>query len=265
MSSKIILKKSVTAAKVPVVGDLDYGELALNYYDGKLYYKKSDGVTPGNDTVESLGGAAGTAYLYKTSAYTASKNEYIYADVTSGSFTITLPATPAVYDVVYITDYKGLFGTANVTVARNGSTIEGNATDAVLSFANKEYTFVYIGSTWQIFTKEAQQGVTSAIYITGPTTGNEGTDILLNMNGWSAASVYTPSASGGTVTMTSGLLRWTLPSVTADTVHTLTVSITGGGSYTHSVNVINISTSVDTSISVTDFSIKDSSTGWTIP
>jgi len=54
MSSKIILKKSVTAAKAPVVGDLDYGELALNYYDGKLYYKKSDGVTPANDTIQKV-------------------------------------------------------------------------------------------------------------------------------------------------------------------------------------------------------------------
>lgn len=42
MTSKIILKKSSVAAKVPLVADLDYGELALNYADGKLYYKKSD-------------------------------------------------------------------------------------------------------------------------------------------------------------------------------------------------------------------------------
>jgi hypothetical protein len=39
MANKVLLKKSSTAAKVPLVGDLDYGELALNYTDGKLYYK----------------------------------------------------------------------------------------------------------------------------------------------------------------------------------------------------------------------------------
>ena len=43
--SKIILKKSSVIAKVPAAGDLDYGELALNYIDGKLYYKKADGTT----------------------------------------------------------------------------------------------------------------------------------------------------------------------------------------------------------------------------
>jgi len=49
MSNKIILKKSSVVAKVPVVGDLDYGELALNYADGKLYYKNS------NNTVQAFG------------------------------------------------------------------------------------------------------------------------------------------------------------------------------------------------------------------
>lgn len=39
MANKVLLKKSSVAARVPLVGDLDYGELALNYTDGKLYYK----------------------------------------------------------------------------------------------------------------------------------------------------------------------------------------------------------------------------------
>ena len=42
MTASIILKKSSVAARVPVAGDLQYGELALNYADGALYYKRSD-------------------------------------------------------------------------------------------------------------------------------------------------------------------------------------------------------------------------------
>lgn len=42
MANQIILKKSSVAAKAPVAADLEYGELALNYSDGKLYYKKAD-------------------------------------------------------------------------------------------------------------------------------------------------------------------------------------------------------------------------------
>lgn len=39
MSNKLLLKKSSVASKKPIGTDLDYGELALNYTDGKLYYK----------------------------------------------------------------------------------------------------------------------------------------------------------------------------------------------------------------------------------
>jgi hypothetical protein len=48
--SKIILKKSSVVDKVPLPGDLDYGELALNYADSKLFFKKSD------NTIGTIGG-----------------------------------------------------------------------------------------------------------------------------------------------------------------------------------------------------------------
>lgn len=40
-NNKIILKKSSVADKVPQTTDLEFGELALNYTDGKLYFKDS--------------------------------------------------------------------------------------------------------------------------------------------------------------------------------------------------------------------------------
>ena len=58
MSSKIILKKSSIAAKAPVVGDIDFGELALNYNDGKLYYKKSDNSIDFFSSGQLVGGGA---------------------------------------------------------------------------------------------------------------------------------------------------------------------------------------------------------------
>jgi hypothetical protein len=41
MATKVLLKKSSVADKVPSTSDLEYGELALNYADGKLYFKDS--------------------------------------------------------------------------------------------------------------------------------------------------------------------------------------------------------------------------------
>jgi hypothetical protein len=57
MANKVLLKKSSTAAKVPLTSDLDYGELALNYTDGKLYYK-----TAGN-TIDTFPSISATATL----------------------------------------------------------------------------------------------------------------------------------------------------------------------------------------------------------
>lgn len=46
MAQKIRLKRSSTKSSVPVVGDLSLGELAVNTYDGKLFFKKDvDGST----------------------------------------------------------------------------------------------------------------------------------------------------------------------------------------------------------------------------
>ena len=41
MANTIILKKSSVAGKVPLSGDLTFGEIALNYADGKIYYKNT--------------------------------------------------------------------------------------------------------------------------------------------------------------------------------------------------------------------------------
>ena len=41
MSSKIILKKSSVLGKIPQPADLEFGEVALNYADGKLYFKNT--------------------------------------------------------------------------------------------------------------------------------------------------------------------------------------------------------------------------------
>jgi len=44
MAANIKLKRSAVVGKQPQAGDLDYGELALNYSDGILYYKNSANV-----------------------------------------------------------------------------------------------------------------------------------------------------------------------------------------------------------------------------
>jgi hypothetical protein len=60
MATKIIPKKSTVAAKVPLVGDLDQGELAINLTDKKIYTKDGSNniieLSPNYDTTTSSTG-----------------------------------------------------------------------------------------------------------------------------------------------------------------------------------------------------------------
>ena len=50
MASIVQLKRSALSGKVPGTGSLNLGELAVNTYDGKIYFKKSGSI----ETVESV-------------------------------------------------------------------------------------------------------------------------------------------------------------------------------------------------------------------
>ena len=64
MTATIKLKKSSVSNNAPGTGDIDYGELAINYADGNLYYKNSSNVIKNfadSDNVQSSINAAITA------------------------------------------------------------------------------------------------------------------------------------------------------------------------------------------------------------
>ena len=50
MSNRIKLKRSSTVSKVPQISDLTLGELAINTFDGKLFFLKNNG----SDSIESI-------------------------------------------------------------------------------------------------------------------------------------------------------------------------------------------------------------------
>jgi hypothetical protein len=49
-NNRIKLKRSSTSSNVPSVSDLTLGELAVNTFDGKLFFKKDNGT----DSIESI-------------------------------------------------------------------------------------------------------------------------------------------------------------------------------------------------------------------
>jgi hypothetical protein len=56
MANVVKLKRSAVSGKVPTISALQLGEVALNTYDGNLFFKKDDGVLQGIVTVATTDG-----------------------------------------------------------------------------------------------------------------------------------------------------------------------------------------------------------------
>ena len=83
----------------------------------------------------------------KTGAYTASAGQGVFANTTSSTFTVTLPASPSLGDEVTIVDYAGTFDSNALTVGRNSEKILGAAEDLTVSTERASFTLVYTDST----------------------------------------------------------------------------------------------------------------------
>jgi len=110
---------------------------------GKIYSQNAEVIT--TSTIVST-----RSFVQKTSAYTAAAGDLLIADTSGGAFTITLPANPATGTTVVIADGAD-WATNNLTVARNGSTIEGQTDDALFDIKGAYVTLIYDGATWELF------------------------------------------------------------------------------------------------------------------
>ena len=170
--------------------------------------------------------AGGLTYVVKTANYTTQNLEGVLADTTAGTFTVTLPATPATGNQCVIADHSATFATNNLTVGRNGSTINGTAADLTLDISGVSVQFVYNGTTWDVF---AQIG------------GNGGTAMTLN---------GTETATNKTFT-TGNAFNGTLGATTPSTGAFTTISSTTGANFATSsgnVGIGNASPSFKTEI-----------------
>jgi hypothetical protein len=143
MANKILVKKSSVAAKIPLTSDLDYGELALNYTDGKLYYKTA------SNTIKSFTEDSSVVTLAGTQTLT---NKTLTSPVLGGTTTsasgniVVKPATSILEVQGTVVASSGVTQTFVVTVVNSGYgnvfAIDGVSTP-ILSFVRSGvYTFV---------------------------------------------------------------------------------------------------------------------------
>lgn len=162
----------------------------------------------GTTWTSAAAAAGGVSYTaVKTSNYTAVNNDGVQTDTTGGAFTVTLPASPSVGNIVIVIDSLGYWGTNNLTIGRNGLKIANLSEDLVCDINGATVTLVYTGATygWNVAAQVGGNGGTVMTLdgiqtVTGTKTFS-GTSSTLAMVLNDVAEVITTSATAATGTI----------------------------------------------------------------
>ena len=155
-----------------------------------------------------------------TGAATLTARENALADTSGGIFTLTLPASPNEGDFVIVSDAAAAFNTNNLTIGRNGNTIQGSATDLVCDIDQVSITLRYTGGDWRVY---ATVGATDGSVVT-----LNGTQILSNKT---LANPTINNYTEGTVAIGTVTTSHTF-SLTNGTLHTATLTASTGCTFT---------------------------------
>ena len=105
----------------------------------------------------------------KTLAFTAVNGEGYFVDTAaSGAVTMTLPASPNAGDIVAVKDYNNNFATANLTIDRNGSPINGGSgANVTVNTDGASIVLVYVDATqgW-LATQDDSSSISGAAFVT---------------------------------------------------------------------------------------------------
>lgn len=166
----------------------------------------------------------GLVYVFTTTPITLTDKQGALTNTSGGAFTVTLPATPSTGAQVVVADAGNAWGTNNLTVGRNGSTIGGLAENLVCDITGASVQLVYDGTTWEVYAQIGGQGG-NVVTVTGiQTLTNKTIEDGVFTNGYTEETVtantgtaYTISLANGTVQILTltGTCTFTFPTATA--------------------------------------------------
>jgi len=116
----------------------------------------------------------------KTADFTAVSGEGYFVNTTSGAITVTLPSSPSAGAIVSIKDYANTADTNAITLARNGSNIDGAAEDVDMVTEGLSVTIVYADATkgWLVVESGQKDDLIAPAFVTA--TGGTITTVCTN-------------------------------------------------------------------------------------
>jgi hypothetical protein len=157
------LSSYLTDITLNVVAD-DSATISINN-NGTLLFNGEQNITTSTDSsgVVTITGPDLSSYSDKkempfaiitgdgSTSFSVNAGDRVGVDTSSGTATVNLPGSPSTGDAIFFADAGGAFGTNNLTIGRNGNTIQGLAQDMTISTNNSSTGLFYTGTTWRIF------------------------------------------------------------------------------------------------------------------
>jgi hypothetical protein len=132
----------------------------------------------------------------KTADFTATDGDGFFINAAGGDITVTLPSSPSAGAIVGLSDYNGSATSNTITIARNGSNINGNADNLILSKDNAAVQLVYVDATtgWQNITTANPSDISNPfVAATGGSTTEEGN---FKIHTFTSPGTFTVSSAG---------------------------------------------------------------------
>jgi hypothetical protein len=208
MAVNIKLKRSSVPGNIPTTAQLELGEIALNTYDGKAYFKKQVGALQTIVEIASTGSTVASASyaLYAVSAgtasfaYTATSASYSL-NTTSASY--ALNSTTASYAATATSaSYAATSSYASNFNVSGNLVVGGNITATTLYVQTVTSSIIYSSgsnvfgdATNDTQTLNGTVSISGSFNITGSATINDLTGSLYGTSSWALSASYVPGLS----------------------------------------------------------------------
>lgn len=150
MANTVKLKRSSVQGKAPATGDLALGELALNTYDGNLFFKKD---VSGTESIVSLATVAGTQTLTNKTLTSPTINGGALSGTFSGAVTLsdTTTSTSTTTGALKVSGGVGVAGALNAASVKVNNaytlpTADGSGSNVMITNGAGQLQFVDVNT-----------------------------------------------------------------------------------------------------------------------